>query len=145
MASADGGAAAATSQVVWVQNKQGNTGKGGGLAELLGHIWRGRDRPGDAEGILVQRPSSAEALRKYAADKGWVEFPCPLSNFLLGAKDKIVVRLLAWYFVFLSHRVGDTATCSDHLTADASFLRYGQRRWMRLRSTAGRTTWWRPI
>mmetsp|Transcript_27159 Transcript_27159/g.68280 ORF Transcript_27159/g.68280 Transcript_27159/m.68280 type:complete len:237 (+) Transcript_27159:216-926(+) len=91
MASADGGAAAATSQVVWVQNKQGNTGKGGGLAELLGHIWRGRDRPGDAEGILVQRPSSAEALRKYAADKGWVEFPCPLSNFLLGAKDKIVI------------------------------------------------------
>lgn len=100
MASPSGGEAPSSGrgnfQVVWLQNKQGNTGKGGGLGDLLGRIWRGKERPGDAEGILVQRPSCAEALRKYTAEKGWVAHPCPLSNFLLGPDNPVVVCSRAW-------------------------------------------------
>jgi hypothetical protein len=80
-------------QVVWIQNKHGNTGEGGGLAELVVAIARQKE-PSDSNGVLVQRPSSRAALQKYVQEKGWVPYSCPLTNFLLGEKDSVVVRWL---------------------------------------------------
>lgn len=83
-------------QVVWVQNKGGNTGKGGGLAALLGEAYGTRERPGGSENILVQKTAGTKELKAYVLEKGWVEHKCPLANRLLGPGKAIKVWDIRW-------------------------------------------------
>eukprot|EP00951_Prasinocladus_malaysianus_P000107 scaffold807_cov49-Prasinocladus_malaysianus.AAC.2 len=71
-------------KVVWIQNKGKNTGGDGELADMIGSIERGLAKPSDPQGILVEHAASQEQLEKFVKDKQWVQYDCPLANFLYG-------------------------------------------------------------
>ena len=78
-------------QVVWLLNKAGNTGKGGGLGQVLCNTFHIEPK----KSSVVEKPAEFQKLQQWCKDNNYVEYPTKLCA-RFGQHFKVYAEPYSW-------------------------------------------------